>query len=481
MVYFNMINESISFEQDLLNKLVPLSEAEIFEFMQNLRGGTYFNMGMYSYIPVSRAYKKTFRIYKVLNLTAIVSGVSYENIGTTKDFRDRTGKAASSAWYDHMYGFENKVGVKKSDPNSKYVLWDVKAGSDTWVCYYLVDIDSGVVKPLTKDDVLNSDYLTASEKAKMQPKKVEGFDKTTGELIENQTTWRTAAFEHIFWLSQAGKNTKEYGIKFMENTKIDKNENLTEGHDVIPEMAYVIKTDDGPNYKDVYLAWSNDADCYTTVDHIDEIGDGDYKVDVESLAQNAKNANSMTFGGWEAPMHIVKVSNFRNAYTKGADPEEEIVRTIDFNEPVKESLTEGEDFDIFRDAHANVKTNLDAILSGSIDEAHNKFISEALDSDIIVEFECNECGYSFFEKFDYDYFEDEADLENVVETGDMDCPECGGCAVCVGYSYADNSSKAIHESKVQKHYKHKNLNESYRRTVARGNILIDNDLFVEFE
>jgi hypothetical protein len=226
------IKEAIFSEQDLLSKLTPLPEQDIFDFMKNLRGGTYFNMGMYSYIPASRAYKKTLRIYKIVNMTAIVSGVSYENIGTTKDFRDKTGLAANKAWYDHMQGYENRIGVKKSDPNSKYVLWNIKAGSDSWVRYYVVDIATGAVTPVSKDDVLTSDYLTASEKAKLTPKKVEGFDKTTGELIENQTSWRTAAFEHIFWLSQAGKSTKEFGAKFMESTKAIENEDLKEANEI---------------------------------------------------------------------------------------------------------------------------------------------------------------------------------------------------------------------------------------------------------
>lgn len=213
------IQEAITNEADLITKLRPISETEIFNFMQNLRGGTYFNMGMYSFIPVSRAYKKTLRIYKVVNMTAIVSGVSYENIGTTKDFRNQTGETAGHAWYDHMSGYENKVGVKKSDPNSKYVLWDIKAGSDSWVRYYLVDIATGTVTPVSKQTILASNYLTDSEKAKLMPKKVTGFDLNTGAVVENQTNWRTAAFEHIFWLSQQGANTKEFGTKFTEGIK----------------------------------------------------------------------------------------------------------------------------------------------------------------------------------------------------------------------------------------------------------------------
>lgn len=400
------IEEAISTEQDLINKLIPLPEQDIFDFMKNLRGGTYFNMGMYSYIPVSRAYKKTLRIYKVVNMTAIVSGVSYENIGTTKDFRDRTGLAANKAWYDHMQGYENRVGVKNSDPNSKYVLWNIKAGSDSWVRYYVVDIATGAVTPISKEDVLTSDYLTASEKAKLTPKKVEGFDKTTGELIENQTTWRTAAFEHIFWLSQAGKNTKEFGAKFMESTKIIENEDLKKSIDIVPDEAYVIKTDDGVGYEDVYLAWSSEIDSYTTVDFIDSIGSGDYNSDINVLVKNAKDADSMTFGGWNSDMRIVKVTNFKDAYLNGAEPEEEVVQVINLTESADTDLKESNEPELFRDAHANVKTDLDAILSGRMEEAG-------------------------------------CEIEKAVETD--------------------------------------GLKESYRRTVSRGNTLVNNELFVDFE
>lgn len=215
------INEAISIEADLLLKLRPLPEAEIFEFMQNLRGGTYFNMGMYSSIPVAKAYKSTIRIYKVIDLMAIVSGVDYENISTTKEFRDRTGNTPAGAWYDHTPGYERKIAQKKSDPDSKYVLWTIKRGHDTCVRYFVVDIDTGAVSPISQKEIENSVYLTPSEKAKMRPKQPTGFDKTTGEIIENETKWRTAAFDHIFWLSQAGKATREYGARFEEDFGTD--------------------------------------------------------------------------------------------------------------------------------------------------------------------------------------------------------------------------------------------------------------------
>ena len=315
------INEAISLEADLLLKLKPLPEVEIFEFMKNLRGGTSFNMGMYSSIPVSRAYKSTIRIYKVLDLTAIVSGVSYENIGTTKDFRQSTGEGPGKSWYDHTPGFENKVGQKKSDPNSKYVLWDIKRGTGTCVRYYVVDIDTGAVTPVSKDDILQSDYLTKTEKDKLTPKPVVGIDLTTGQAVENKTVWRTAAFDHIFWLNQAGKSTQEYGVRFEE----------------------------------------------------------------------------------------------------------------DF------SLTEATDGDVFMDAHAFVRTDLDAILSGEMIESVEEPLEEAADADVFM------------------------DAHAGVKT-----------------KLDDVLSGEFAESKEES-TEAQPLEESYRRTVDRGSLLVDNDLFVDFD
>lgn len=309
------LDEAISVEADLILKLKPLSETEIFDFMQNLRGGTYFNMGMYSSIPVARAYKKTIRIYKVTNMAAIVSGVDYENIGTTKDFRDRTDKGPGGAWYDHTPGYEHKIGQKKSDPNSKYVLWNVKRNSDSNVSYFVVDIATGAVTPVSKAEIETSDYLTASEKAKLRPKKVEGIDKETGELIENQTTWRTVAFEHIFWLSQAGKAAREYGMRFEEDLE------LTEAM----------------SDSDIFM------DAHANI-----------KTDLDAILSGA------------------------------------------MVEAVETSLEEAAEPEVFIDAHAHVKTNLDDVLSGVVTE--NKKLKEAyrrtvnrgaslVDNDLFVDFD----------------------------------------------------------------------------------------------
>jgi hypothetical protein len=373
----NKIFEAIATEADLLPKLKPLFEAEIFDFMKSLRGGTFFNMGLYSFIPVSRAYKKTIRIYKVLNQTAIVSGVSYENIGTTKDFRDQTGKAPGGAWYDHMPGYENRIGVKKSDPNCKYVLWDIKAGSDCWVRYYVVEIDSGKVTPVSKEDVINSAFLTPSEKKALEATPSTGFNLTTGEVVENKTKWRTAAFEHIFWLSRGGTNPREYGAKFMESACVMNSNKLTE-----------------------------------------EVGT-----------------------------------------------------------------------ELFRDAHANVDVDLDAILSGSMDESFEKQLmhesmpaAEAVDP---VNYEMIAARAMHFMRIncDMEYVDiaDELGID-VQEVLDLIGPD--------SYDDSDIMLEAIEE--IEPYISTKNvtsafreesdkLTESYRRTISRGKTLNENELFVNFD
>ena len=301
------MNEAISLEADLLLKLKPLPEAEIFEFMKNLRNGTYFNMGMYSSIPVARAYKSTIRIYKVIELLAIVSGVDYENIKTTKEFRDRTGKAPAGAWYDHTPGYERKVAQKKSDPNSKYVLWNVKRGHSTCVRYYVVDIDTGAVTPISQAQIENSIYLTPTEKAKLTPKKPTGFDKTTGELVENETTWKTTAFEHIFWLNQSGKATQEYGTRFEED--------------------------------------------FCLSEDIDETN-----IFVDAHAGVRNNLDDILSGA--------------------------VIESVD------KSLDE--DADVFVDVHAQEKSNLDDILSGKLEESYRRTTSRGkslLENELFIDFE----------------------------------------------------------------------------------------------
>lgn len=234
--------ESVVSIADLDVKLQPLSDEEILAFMSRLRGGTYFNMGMFSVIKPNAANKHK-RIYKVMNMSAIVSGIDYENVGTTKDFRDRTGDGPGSSWYNHKDGFEHRVGVSKKSPDKQYVLWkyDDKKGRSVEVWYFIVDTLDGTVEPVSLEALLESTILTNSVKESLKPKKVTGIDKTTGELITNDTNWRTAAFEHIFWLSQSGKAPLTLGARFMESLETE--DTLTESDKFFVDKHAHIDTD----------------------------------------------------------------------------------------------------------------------------------------------------------------------------------------------------------------------------------------------
>jgi hypothetical protein len=84
------------------------------------------------------------------------------------------------------------------------------------------------------------------------------------------------------------------------------------------------------------------------------------------------------------------------------------------------------------DAHAHVRTNLDAILSGEVAESVEKPLEEAAEGDVFM------------------------DAHAGVKT-----------------KLDDVLSGEITEEKE--------LRESYRRTVSRGKTLVDNELFVDFE
>ena len=91
----------------------------------------------------------------------------------------------------------------------------------------------------------------------------------------------------------------------------------------VPDVAYVVMFDDGPNYKDVYLTFSDEVDDYTSVDYIDEVGEWDYHASVKDALDRARD-----FGWTDANLRIVKVNNFKDAYLNGADPDEELVQVV---------------------------------------------------------------------------------------------------------------------------------------------------------
>jgi hypothetical protein len=417
----NKVTEAISLEADLLLKLKPLPEVEIFEFMKNLRGGTYFNMGMYSSIPVSRAYKQTIRIYKVLDLTAIVSGVDYENIGTTKDFRDATGEGPGKSWYDHTPGYEHKVGQKKSDPNSKYVLWDIKRGTGTCVRYYVVDIDTGAVTPVSKDDILNSDYLTQTEKNKLTPRPVVGIDLATGQAVENKTNWRTAAFDHIFWLNQAGKATQEYGVRFEEDLGLAE----AFGDDIFMDAHAHVGTD-----LDAILSGEMIESIEKT---LEEATDSDVFMDAHAGVKT--KLDDVLSGRMEE-----SVENIDNI--KG-------VRTVTIHNDTNERVAL--DFNSFEEA----AKHFDNLYANAVEENY----AEEVLYPILLAAQNEE--YDYIDEEGYAVIEQDA-------TGIFDG--------ALDDIYTNDVVEAREVSN-----KTSSLEESYRRTISRGAALIDNELFIDFD
>jgi hypothetical protein len=94
--------------------------------------------------------------------------------------------------------------------------------------------------------------------------------------------------------------------------------------------TYIIQTDDGAGYQDVFLSWNSEYGYYTTVDYLNEINEFDFYDTVAEAISRAKDANSGTFGGWQAPMKIMELLNFDAAYNDGEDPELIEVQTITF-------------------------------------------------------------------------------------------------------------------------------------------------------
>ena len=100
----------------------------------------------------------------------------------------------------------------------------------------------------------------------------------------------------------------------------------------LSDTTYVIVTNDGPDREDVFLSWtSKEGGYYTTVEYIDEMSELDFFDTVEAAVARANEANSSTLGGWNwAPMKIMELLNFDNAYEDNEYPELVEVFTLTF-------------------------------------------------------------------------------------------------------------------------------------------------------
>jgi hypothetical protein len=95
--------------------------------------------------------------------------------------------------------------------------------------------------------------------------------------------------------------------------------------------TFIVMTNDGTNNENVFLTWDVEGSYYTTVDYVDEINKYDFHDTVDAAIARANDANSGTLGGWTwAPMKVVELLNFDEAYNEGADPEFNLIVTITF-------------------------------------------------------------------------------------------------------------------------------------------------------
>lgn len=214
------LSEAIVSEADLLLKLNPVAPAEIRDFMANYKKGTFYTLGIYSSISIARDFKKSLRLYRVLEYHNITTGKTYENTAAVQEFRDLTGKPEGETWWEYEPGSDRKIAQNKNKPEDKYVpYFYTKNEKDKSYCitrFYLVDISANTVNNVTLDSVLESNYLTESTKKDLRPKAQIGINVNTGEVVENKARPRVTPFAHVYWMKQGGENSREYGAQFVE-------------------------------------------------------------------------------------------------------------------------------------------------------------------------------------------------------------------------------------------------------------------------
>ena len=95
--------------------------------------------------------------------------------------------------------------------------------------------------------------------------------------------------------------------------------------------TYILVTNDGPERENVFISWYADGGYYSTVDYINEIGELDFLDTVDAAIERAEEVNSSTFGGWNwAPIKVMELLNFDNAYDDNEYPELVEIKTIVF-------------------------------------------------------------------------------------------------------------------------------------------------------
>lgn len=95
--------------------------------------------------------------------------------------------------------------------------------------------------------------------------------------------------------------------------------------------TFIIVTNDGPEREGVYVSWDPDKGYYTTVESISEIGELDFLDSLAAAVERVDEVNSSTLGGWTwAPLVVMELLNFDNAYSDNEYPELMEIVTITF-------------------------------------------------------------------------------------------------------------------------------------------------------
>ena len=96
-------------------------------------------------------------------------------------------------------------------------------------------------------------------------------------------------------------------------------------------QTFVIVSDDGPNSQNVFVTWCREDESYTTTEWLDEVGELDFFDTVGEAMERTKEVYSSTFGGWNwAPMIVMEVLNFDNAFNNGEAPELKEIVSVTF-------------------------------------------------------------------------------------------------------------------------------------------------------
>jgi hypothetical protein len=95
--------------------------------------------------------------------------------------------------------------------------------------------------------------------------------------------------------------------------------------------TFVIVSNDGPNSQNVFVTWSREDESYTTTEWLDEVGELDFFDTIGAAMERTKEVYSSTFGGWNwAPMIVMEVLNFDDAFNNGEVPELKEIVSVTF-------------------------------------------------------------------------------------------------------------------------------------------------------